>query len=53
MTSEYLRQLLDFHYWARDRVFARSSQLTAEHYARADGKQLSIDSRHAQPRLSR
>jgi uncharacterized damage-inducible protein DinB len=37
MNSEYLRQLLDFHYWARDRVFRAVEALTPEQYARPMG----------------
>jgi len=30
MTTEELRTLLDYHYWARDRMLAAASSLTAE-----------------------
>ena len=37
MTRDYLLQLIDFHYWARDRVFAAVEPLSAELYARPMG----------------
>lgn len=37
MTSDYLRQLLDFHYWARDRVLLAAGTLNTEQYGRAMG----------------
>src|SRR5687768_5675214 len=41
MNSEYLRQLLAFHYWARDRVMAAAESLNAEQYARPMGNSFS------------
>ena len=41
MTSEYLRQLLGFHYWARDRVMVAAGTLSAEQYARPMGNSFS------------
>lgn len=37
MTSDYVRQLLGFHYWARDRVMIAAGSLGAEQYARPMG----------------
>ena len=37
MTTDYLRLLLEFHYWARDRVFAAVEPLTVEDYERPMG----------------
>ena len=37
MTSDYLRQLTAFHYWARDRVMTAAGALSAEQYARPLG----------------
>ena len=37
MTSQDLKTLLDFHYWARDRVFAALEPLTPEQYTRDMG----------------
>ena len=37
MNNDYLRLLLDFHYWARDRVFAAVEPLTVEDYMRPMG----------------
>jgi uncharacterized damage-inducible protein DinB len=34
MNLEYLRLLLDYHYWARDRALAAASALTQEQYER-------------------
>jgi len=41
MTRDYLLQLIDFHYWARDRVFSAVEPLTAELYARPMGNSFS------------
>jgi uncharacterized damage-inducible protein DinB len=41
MNSDYLRQLLDFHYWARNRVLAAVELLTAEQYERPMGSSFS------------
>lgn len=41
MNSDYLRDLLDFHYWARDRVLAAVAVLTPEQYARPMGNSFS------------
>lgn len=37
MNSDYLRQLIDFHYWARNRVMTAAAYLSAEQYARPMG----------------
>ena len=37
MTTDYLRVLLGFHYWARDRVLRATEALTAEDYMRPMG----------------
>lgn len=37
MDRQYLSDLLDFHYWARDRVLAAVAVLTPEQYARPMG----------------
>ena len=37
MTSQDLKTLLDYHYWARDRLFAALEPLTSEQYARDRG----------------
>lgn len=37
MNREYLRLLVDFHYWARDRVFRAVEALTPEQYERPMG----------------
>jgi uncharacterized damage-inducible protein DinB len=37
MNSDYLRQLLGFHYWARDRVLAAVEPLSSDQYARPMG----------------
>jgi uncharacterized damage-inducible protein DinB len=34
MTSQDLKPLLDYHYWARDRVLAALEPLTSEQYTR-------------------
>jgi hypothetical protein len=34
MTSQDLKTLLDYHYWARDRVLAALEPLTLEQYTR-------------------
>ena len=41
MTSDYLRQLLDFHYWARDRVLLAAATVNSEQYARSMGNSFS------------
>ena len=41
MTSDYPRVLIDFHYWARDRVIAAVEALSAEQYARPMGNSFS------------
>jgi len=41
MTSDYFRSLLDFHYWARDRVMLAVETLTPEQYARPMGNSFS------------
>jgi uncharacterized damage-inducible protein DinB len=41
MNSDYLRLLLGFHYWARDRVMAAVEPLTPEQYARPLGSSFS------------
>jgi uncharacterized damage-inducible protein DinB len=41
MTSDYLRQLLDFHYWARDRLLLAAGTLNPEQYARPMGNSFS------------
>jgi uncharacterized damage-inducible protein DinB len=41
MTPEYLALLLDFHYWARDRLLAAVSALDSEQYARPMGSSFS------------
>ena len=37
MTLQDLRTLLDFHYWARDRILAAVRGLTAEQFTRDMG----------------
>jgi len=37
MTNDYLRLLLDFHYWARDRVLTATEALAADDYVRPMG----------------
>lgn len=37
MTLDYVRLLVDYHYWARDRVFVAVPGLSPEHYARPLG----------------
>jgi uncharacterized damage-inducible protein DinB len=37
MSSDYLTHLLNFHYWARDRLFIAVEALDAEQYARPMG----------------
>ncbi len=34
MTADYLRTLVDYHYWARDRVLDAVAHLSADDYAR-------------------
>ena len=41
MNSDYLKHLLGFHYWARDRVLLAAEVLTAEQYARPMGNSFS------------
>ena len=41
MTSDYLRQLIAFHYWARDRVMLAAGPLSAEQYTRSMGSSFS------------
>ncbi len=41
MNLDYLRLLLDFHYWARDRVLEAAGALTPEQYARPMGNSFS------------
>lgn len=41
MNSDYLRVLLGFHYWARDRVMAAAEALTPEQYATPLGSSFS------------
>jgi uncharacterized damage-inducible protein DinB len=41
MTREYLDLLVDFHYWARDRVLAAVAALDSEQYARPLGSSFS------------
>jgi uncharacterized damage-inducible protein DinB len=53
MNSDYLRLLLGFHYWARDRVMAAVEALTPEQYARPLGSSFSSIRGHAQPHLQR
>ena len=37
MTTHELKELLDYHYWARDRILAALDPLTSEQYARDRG----------------
>lgn len=37
MNRDYLQHLIDFHYWARDRVLPAAEALSAEQYARPLG----------------
>lgn len=37
MTNDYLRLLLDFHYWARDRVLTATEALAVDDYVRPMG----------------
>lgn len=37
MTPEYIRTLIDYNYWARDRILASADQLTAEQLTRSLG----------------
>lgn len=37
MNTEYLQLLVDFHYWARDRMLVAAEALTPEQYARPMG----------------
>jgi uncharacterized damage-inducible protein DinB len=41
MTTEYLETLLDYHYWARDRMLAAIGQLDAEAYGQPRGSSFS------------
>lgn len=41
MTRDYLLVLIDFHYWARDRVLAAVDALTPEQYVRPMGNSFS------------
>jgi uncharacterized damage-inducible protein DinB len=41
MTRDYLNDLLDFHYWARDRVLAAARALSTEQYERPMGNSFS------------
>lgn len=41
MTIDYMNALLDFHYWARDRVFVAVESLSPEQYARPMGNSFS------------
>jgi len=41
MNSDYLRLLIDFHYWARDRALGAVELLTPEQYARPMGSSFS------------
>jgi uncharacterized damage-inducible protein DinB len=41
MTRDYLLLLIDFHYWARDRVLAAADPLTPEQYERPMGNSFS------------
>ena len=41
MNSDYLRLLIGFHYWARDRVMTAVESLTPEQYARPLGSSFS------------
>jgi uncharacterized damage-inducible protein DinB len=34
MNAEYLRLLIDFHYWARDRALDAAARLTPERFMR-------------------
>jgi uncharacterized damage-inducible protein DinB len=37
MTPEYIRMLIDYNYWARDRILASAEQLTPEQLTRSVG----------------
>jgi len=41
MNNEYLRLLIDFHYWARDRALSAVELLTIEQYAKPMGSSFS------------
>lgn len=41
MNAEYLKLLVDFHYWARDRMLLAAGALTTEQYARPMGNSFS------------
>ena len=41
VTTDYLRTLVDFHYWARDRMLEDVERLSAEQYSRALGNSFS------------
>ena len=41
MNPDFIRQILDFHYWARDRVMRATEALSAEQYVRPMGNSFS------------
>lgn len=41
MNTDYLRHLIDFHYWSRDRMLAAVESLSAEQYERPLGNSFS------------
>lgn len=41
MTSDFIHQILDYHYWARDRLLLATDALSAEQYARPMGNSFS------------
>ncbi len=51
MTHADLRTLLDFHYWARDRMLDAIEPLTPEQLTQRSRQQLSLGSRHGRAHL--
>ena len=46
MTLEALLALLDYHYWARDRLLDAVEEITPDHFHKEYGEQFSLYSGH-------
>ena len=51
MTRAELTLLVDYHYWARDRVFTAVARLTPDQYVAGNRQQFPVRTRHARPHI--
>jgi len=53
MTAADLRTLVDYHYWAQDRMFESLAPLTEDQFTQPLGEQFHVDSRHGRASVYR